>query len=72
MEAATELCFDSQEALLASSAVRRLIESEWLCLTDLEPWSATAAREHTAEAVRAPCTPGALMLSLHCSSASAR
>ena len=57
MEAAAELCFDSQEALLASSAVRRLIESEWLCLADLEPWSATAARENTAEAVRAPCTP---------------
>ena len=32
MEAAAELCFDSQEALLASSAVRRLIESGWLAL----------------------------------------
>ena len=59
MEAAAELCFDSQEALLASSAVRRLIESEWLCLADLEPWSATAARENTAEAVRAPCSASA-------------
>ena len=49
--AAPELCFDSQEALLASSAVQRLIESGWLALADLEPWSATAARESTAEAV---------------------